>query len=45
MKREPQQIKASLEKEGRIGVLEEEIRMEKVTALLVERARIKESKG
>ena len=45
LKREPQQIKASLEKEGRIGVLEEEIRMEKVTALLVERARIKESKG
>ncbi|MEJ2744546.1 MAG: trigger factor [bacterium] len=44
LKREPQQIKASLEKEGRIGVLEEEIKMEKVTALLVERARIKESK-
>lgn len=44
LKREPQQIKAALEKEGRIGVIEEEIRMEKVTALLVERARIKESK-
>lgn len=44
LKREPRQIKASLEKEGRIGALEEEIKMEKVAALLVERARIKESK-
>ncbi len=44
LKREPQQIRVSLEKEGRMGALEEEIKMEKVTALLVERARIKESK-
>lgn len=44
LKREPQQIKVSLEKEGRMGALEEEIKMEKVTALLVERARIKEVK-
>ncbi|MCX6338655.1 MAG: trigger factor [Candidatus Aureabacteria bacterium] len=44
LKREPQQIKVSLEKEGRMGALEEEIKMEKVTAFLVGRARIKESK-
>jgi len=44
LKREPQQIRVSLEKEGRMGALEEEIKMEKVTALLVERARIKELK-
>jgi len=44
LKREPQQIEVSLEKDGRTGALEEEIKMEKVTAFLVERARIRESK-
>lgn len=44
LKREPQQVKAALEKEGRIDALEEELKMEKTTALLVERARVKETK-
>ena len=44
LKREPQQVKVSLEKEGGTSVLEEEIKMEKVTAFLVGRARIKESR-
>lgn len=44
MKREPAQVRAALEREGTLGAIEDDIKREKVVALLLSHAKIKEVK-